>query len=69
MSQAKKPPLSNLENGEIEAMALVLLRKYGVKAAIAAADFAAEHRAVGDHARARNWDSVGAVLAPTRTLS
>ena len=60
---------SRISNQELEAMTLVLLRKYGSEASAAAAHFAAEHRAIGDHDRARNWDNVGALLIPARTLS
>jgi hypothetical protein len=50
-------------------MSMVLLRKYGLSAFGVAADFAAEHRTIGDMARARLWDNVCRRLSKTRTLS
>lgn len=54
---------------EIGLMADVLYRRYQRRAAEVAADFAEEHRVIGDTARARAWSEVATCLtarmAPT----
>jgi len=50
-------------------MSYVLLRKFGLSAFDVAEDFAREHRAIGDQARAHIWDKVCRELDQTRTLS
>lgn len=57
------------DDQDIRDMSMVLLRKYGLSAFGVAADFAAEHRTIGDMARARLWDNVCRRLSKTRTLS
>lgn len=54
---------------EIRDMSHVLLRKFGSSAFDVAEDFAREHRAIGDQARAHIWDKVCRELDQTRTLS
>lgn len=48
---------------EIQAMAGVLTRRYGVRASEVAGHFAGEHEIIGDNARASIWDAVCAELA------
>lgn len=47
---------------EIDAMAAVLVRRYGSRANEVARHFVAEHEAVRDQARATLWKNVGARL-------
>ena len=58
-----------MHDPEVEAMTLVMQRKFGSQALDIASDFAAEHRVIGDHARARKWDTVCAELARGQTCS
>ena len=47
---------------DVQLMADVLVRRFADGAMRAAADFAGEHRAMGDKTRARHWDRVAAEL-------
>ena len=69
MNVGDAPQVPAVNHQETQVMALTLLKKFGPQAHEIARGFAAEHRLVGDHVRARNWDGVCAVLAPKRTLS
>lgn len=50
-------------------MADVLLRRYRHRAGEIAADFAAEHRLIGDEARAETWSRVAARLEHHRATT
>ena len=54
---------------EVRLMADVLLRRYRQRAGEIAADFAAEHRLIGDEARAETWSRVAARLARHRATT
>lgn len=58
-----------MKDPEVEAMALVMQKKFGSLALDFASDFAAEHRVIGDRARAQKWDSVCTELARGQTFS
>lgn len=67
MTQAMHTPADDagLSPEEIAAMARVLARRYRGEAAGVALHFAAEHRAVGDEARAGAWTRVARLLRPS----